>query len=32
MSDDEKHKNENVVQKVTDDYINNIDKIFQKTF
>ena len=30
ISDDEKHKNENVVQKVTDDFINNIDKIFQK--
>ena len=29
ISDDEKHKNENVVQKVTDDYINNIEKIFQ---
>ena len=30
ISDDEKHQNENVVQKVTDDFINNIDKIFQK--
>ena len=30
ISDDEKHKNENIVQKVTDDYINNIEKIFQK--
>ena len=30
ISDDEKHKNENVVQKITDDFINNIDKIFQK--
>ena len=24
------HQNENLVQKVTDDFINNIDKIFQK--
>ena len=30
ISDDEKHKNENVVQNVTDEYINNIEKIFQK--
>ena len=30
ISDDEKHQNENLVQKVTDDFINNIDKIFQK--
>ena len=30
ISNDEKHQNENVVQKVTDDFINNIDKIFQK--
>ena len=30
ISDDEKHKNESVVQKVTDDYINNIDKILSK--
>ena len=30
ISDDEKHQNENIVQKVTDDFINNIDKIFQK--
>ena len=30
ISDDEKHKNENIVQKITDDYINNIEKIFQK--
>ena len=30
ISDDEKHQNENVVQKVTDDFISNIDKIFQK--
>ena len=30
ISDDEKHQNENVVQKVTDDFINTIDKIFQK--
>ena len=30
ISDDEKHKNENIVQKVTDNFINNIDKIFQK--
>ena len=30
ISDDEKHQNENVVQKVTDNFINNIDKIFQK--
>ena len=30
ISDDEKHQNENVVQIVTDDFINNIDKIFQK--
>ncbi len=30
ISDDEKHKNENIVQKVTDDYVNNIEKIFQK--
>ncbi len=30
ISDDDKHKYENVVQKVTDDYINNIEKIFQK--
>ena len=29
ISDDEKHKNENIVQKITDDYINNIEKIFQ---
>ena len=25
-----KHKNENIVQKITDDYINNIEKIFPK--
>ena len=30
ISDDDKHKYENIVQKVTDDYINNIEKIFQK--
>jgi len=30
ISDDEKHKNENIVQKFTDDYIKNIEKIFQK--
>ncbi len=30
ISDDEKHKNENIVQKITDDYVNNIEKIFQK--
>ena len=31
ISDDEKHQNENVVQKVTDDFINNIDKILENT-
>ena len=30
ISDDKKHQNESVVQKITDDFINNIDKIFQK--
>ena len=30
ISDDEKHKYETVVQKVTDNYINNIDKILSK--
>ena len=30
ISDDEKHKNESVVQKITDDYISNIDKILSK--
>ena len=30
ISEDEKHQNENMVQKVTDDFINNINKIFQK--
>ena len=31
ISDDEKHKYENIVQKITDDFVNNIDKIFKKT-
>ena len=30
ISDDEKHKNESIVQKVTDNYINSIDKILLK--
>lgn len=30
ISEDDKHKSEAVVQKVTDDYISNIDKILQK--
>ena len=30
ISEDEKHKSESIVQKVTDDYIKNIDKILQK--
>ncbi len=30
ISDDEKHKSENIVQKITDDYINNIEKILLK--
>ena len=29
ISKDEKHKNEEIVQKITDDYINNIDKILE---
>ena len=30
ISEDDKHKSEVIVQKVTDDYISNIDKILQK--
>ena len=30
ISEDEKHKSESIVQKVTDDYIKNIDKIYKK--
>lgn len=30
ISEDDKHKGETIVQKVTDDYIKNIDKILQK--
>jgi len=29
ISKDDKHKNEEIVQKITDDYINNIDKILE---
>ncbi len=29
ISKDDKHKNEEVIQKITDDYINNIDKILE---
>ena len=29
ISKDDKHKNEEIIQKITDDYINNIDKILE---